>query len=415
MIGAVITLGLILLKLGVENIGLDHRIELWTYQLLHTPLPPLEHSRKPQVLVIDISRVPGGKDSPTNRAAVLQLVSSIADQGPAAIAVDIDFAPKSDGWVTDRDPEFFEHCLSLAHGRTGNRGERNPVHLYLGVSRTIAEPPDAWLGVPRFKELAVAVIKQRDVTTRMPRWIQRDGDEGARLPTLSAAIANAYLDKHEGRIPTPPKWLHWAFRWIDDGVPGGPTRKVPGTTETTDDGKFRFGSSLVNYSKLDELDRESLPVTEARSVGQFQDRMRGKVVILGDTKHTEDKFIVPGYSEPVPGTLIQACAAETFAQEPLYEFRTSVRMTLDVALSAGLLIMFARISSGEETLRSKRRKLALWYTLGLVAAVGFLLVRFLYVMWLDFIMVGLALCLHYYLEEPVHHAWGRMRAGHSAK
>jgi hypothetical protein len=40
------------------------------------------------ILVVDISKIPGGKDLLTSRARLMEIVKAIADQEPKGIAVD---------------------------------------------------------------------------------------------------------------------------------------------------------------------------------------------------------------------------------------------------------------------------------------------------------------------------------------
>lgn len=158
--------------------------EKWLFANLQRLLPSF--SEDLPVLVVDTSRIPGGKDQVTSREALKQTLTAIVAQRPAGVGVDIDFSPDVDGWQLDDDPKFFDFCLALT--------KESGVPIYLGVYRTIGENSDTWLGSAKYKGLAAALRAEND-TMRLPKWIQTRNSE-EKLPLMSAALADSYQRSH---------------------------------------------------------------------------------------------------------------------------------------------------------------------------------------------------------------------------
>lgn len=369
-IGFAATMLLLLTKMAIERTETGREVDVRTFQLLQGFLPGLTREHLP-VVVADISRIPGGKDGPTPRAALRELLVAIADQAPRAIAVDIDFSPKPDGWVTDDDPAFFDFCLDLSR--------RKQVPIFLGVFRSFQEKADAWLGLPEYQSLAAAGLGRPADPRRLPRWVDT-GD--ARLPTIGSALASAYL----ADLPQPPGWISWALERADAKHAGEAAHIV---------------DVLVNYSKLDQIDSEHLTFTRPDTVKDLGELLRGRLLLLGDVASPMDAFTVPGRQEVVPGVYLMASVAYTIAFEPLYEFSHGARIALDGLIS--MIIVFGAYRIAERSgrgIKGRRRRGRFVLAMVLVVlAFGVALVRVGGIMWFDFLFAPFAILLHPRVED----------------
>jgi CHASE2 domain-containing sensor protein len=380
-VGLLVTLLLVTGKMLLEKTVIGHRAEALTFEFLQGQLSPFNRKERLPVLVVDISQIPGGKAGEiTPRKPLAEIIEAIADQQPRAIAIDIDFSPDRQGWRTDNDPDFFDHCLKIR--------EEKGVPIFLGVNRTSRAPTDTWLGVPKYKELAVT-IAARDNTTRMYRWIQAKGNP-ERLRALSAALA----ESHPQTLPKPPQWLAWAIRTTNEDA------EPLDHSETG----FAFSDMLVNYSKLEAIRKGTISTITSQSVREEGTRFTKRLVILGDAEEFTDAFCVTGRERPIAGVYLHACAAYTVVTEPLYEFKETVRLALDIILSFLIimrvaLIRFLHMREGQAFAWHKRQATFIKQAVIFVIVGGMALVRFGEILWLDFFLVAFALLLHPSVER----------------
>jgi len=413
IIGIIVTGVLLAFKMIIDHTPVGHRLDLLAYQVLHGQFAPFDTAKRPPVVVVDTSNIPGGKDAPTSRLSLQHLVDAIAEKTPRAIAIDIDLSPDENGWKVKKtvrdaqghittlgDPDFFDHCLLVGQGRREDLSYKQPVTIYVGVYRTIAEPPESWLGLDKYKDLAVALIGRKEDLTRMPQWVMRPGEHSERLRTLSAALSKSYVQKEERGLPGPPGWLEWMLTVMPYQITPTQQDVISGSQLPAVSG-FEYASSLVNFSKLEEIEREDLSCTSDGDPGDLGDKITDRMVILGDIASATDKFNLPVRSEPVPGALVQACAALTFATDPVYEFKTSVQIGLDIIVSGLLIWLLARDDQEEDSEDGKKQSRILVCTILGVLIVGIVLVRWLYIMWFDFIAVAIALGFHPVLERRI--------------
>jgi CHASE2 domain-containing sensor protein len=381
-VGLGITLLLVAAKLLIERQPIGHRSEILTYEFLQGQLSPFSADERLPVLVVDISKIVADKDGRTPRGPLMRLIEAIANQGAKAIAIDVDFAPTITGWSSpeddpEPDPKIFEFCLKLKRDKG--------VPVFLGVYYTRAEEADAWLGSLKYKELAAAGVAPEDDVSKMPRWIQTIG-VADRLPTLSASLANAYQES----LPGPPKWLAWSIETTDDHQHG---------VERQVGNELRIAETLVNYSKLEQLQHEYIGTITPDSVKEEGEKFRGRMVILGDANRFIDPFVVPGRSSAIGGVYLEASHAYTLAIEPLYEFKHSIRLVLDLVISIAIIlgvagIRYRHLKEGEKFHWHKWQSRFIYATVALVIFAGILLVRWWGIMWLDFFLVVFALLLH---------------------
>lgn len=391
-------------KVVFERSSWGSDLQLWVFGKLQKQLGSID--RNNPVVLLDISGLQGEKpgDVPLlcekesggatrGRKPVHcleEIIGALADQRPLAIAVDVDFSPKPTGYATEDDDKFFDYCLDLKRMRN--------LPIFLAVNRTKAAPPEAWLGDEKYKELAVAVAANKNDTSRMPLSVKATVSPEP-LNTLSNALAQVYGQKESSR---PPSWIRGALK-DDEHKPHVETQQE-GSELTYDD-------RLVNYSKLDAMEREAKTDISSESVAQTGSWYSDKLVILGNVKHpvAPDIFIIPGRTVPVGGVMLHASATYTLTKEPLFEFAPGVRLGIDLAI-AGLIIAAVAVA------RYRRPDDLSWKGLQSASVVVSVLVVFIAgwglvwasgVMWLDFPLVAGALFLHPKLETRLE-SWLRL-------
>jgi len=362
-------------KVGFEHLQWSHRIEILAFEFLQGVMPQFSSTDRLPVFVVDMSKIPGGKDSVTLRADLRNLIEAIVKQRPKAVAIDVDFSPDEKGWRDDNDPAFFNFCLDISK-QTG-------IPVFLGVYRTRMALPDTWLGSAKYKDLAVDIMFPAEVF-RVPLKFPRSGQ----LPALSAALADAYAKPDA--LPEPPQWLKRVVKRPQEGI-------------------------LVNYSKLDQIKHETLPLTNPTCVTEFgRPFFDGRMVLIGDATGALDHRYVPGRFETAPGVYVHACAAYTLAKEPLYEPTLKAKIVADVivALLVILGVAWARFRHVEAESPFSWHSLEFkWINraIVLVSIVGIVLVRWAGIMWLDFLLVIYALRLHPNVEQWFKDLWGRKK------
>lgn len=384
ILGTVISLALILTTAYARTTWWGHQLERLTFEWLERQFDSFASDERLPVQVVDISKISGGKGHVTSRDILQELLEAIANERPRAIAVDIDFSLDETGWKTDADPKFFDFCLQLQRSKG--------VPIFLGVFGGSTEPSDRWLGVSEYKDLAAALLVIKGDPMRIPRWVHVN-DSPDKLPTLAAALANSY----EPNQPQPPKWLRWAIEKDDQGDHGA-QREVQNNLHSSD--------ILINYSKLEQLQHETISTISAKSVSEAGYYFTDKMIILGDAHDYCDPFVVIGRDEAVPGVFVEAAAAYTLAVDPLYELTAVSRLILDVTIAAFIILglwLMRRIYVNKRPGPVFERKATVFIVLTMVAvfAFGLILVRVLSVIWLDFVFVGLALLLHPALERKL--------------
>jgi CHASE2 domain-containing sensor protein len=386
-IGLAIAAILIATKMFIESkTEFGYRLQLLTYEILLRRLSAFNAETRLPVLVLDVSRIPGGKGGQvTPRDSLREMINAISKYHPSAIGVDIDFSPNEQGWITENDPRFFDFCLGITRDQH--------VPIYLGIHRTGNGPPRAWLGLIQYRDLAVSIdIAQEGrtrSTTRIPQVIIiENGPTAEQLPTMSFALTRKYQLEHPA--PKPPEFLRTV---LED--PSDP-KYVP----------------LVNYSKLDQVKHETIAATRAGTVNDLKDFFTGKMVILGDATEAVDQFEPPGYG-PTPGVYAHASAAYTFAVEPLFEFTNKTRIILDGAISVLVVVGVAwrRFGSRSGTDvnhgSTKWRARFLYCVVATIILSGVVLITWLHVVWLDFVLVLFALLLHPSAERWLGNLWKR--------
>lgn len=393
-IGMAITLLLLGGKILFEKWSWGHIAERWTYEFLQMQLTPFDPKKDMPIVVVDIGQQPGGTPrEATSREYLTKLIEALVEREPSAIAIDEDFSTNGTGWVTDDDPEFFKFCLK----------RRKQIPIFLGVHEARAAGPNTWLGLPEYREMAVALNGPKGDTSRMPLWVQYPS-VGEKLPSIGFALAREYMKS----APKPKwQWPGWAVYLTTDNLPGR-QRHVVGFKD-----EYDVAEALVNYSKLELIQKLTPPTINTDFIKNSDDMFHNKMVLIGASTFATDASNVPGRDETFAGVLLHACTAYTLAKEPLYEFTNSLRWKLDLGISA-LVLLSVALMRFVSIKRSKKFPLERWQsrliylTVFLVIGTGIGLVRWGGVMWLDFILVIAALLMHPGVEVHLKRLWNKV-------
>ena len=388
------------LKIFVEHHSLGQSLEEWTYVRLQRLVAPKYRQKDSlPVVVLDMHKIPGGKSGEsgdvTSRKRLTELVEDVVKQEPIAIAIDVDFSTEDGDWVTKEDPKFFNYCLTVR--------KEHGIPIFLGIYKSIAAHPDEWLNASEYKPLAAALIMPEKDTRRIPVWLQvKNSPE--QMPTLSAALARVYSEPPA----EPPGWLAWAVQ--------------KGEEHSGD--HYSYANVLMNYSNLETLEETRVKLLEQPDPNQRllivdPDKLRNKLVVIGDAEQAVDKFPVPGIVPDVPGVYLHASAVYTLVSQPLYEFKHSVRFILDLVVSSIIILSVAAIRfrpprKGERFPRERVQNFFVSLAFILVLLAGVLLARYGNVMWQDVTLVLLlTFLLHPWVEKIWH--WLKRRLGKNSQ
>ncbi len=373
-----------------------HRLELSAFEFLQNRLPTTAKERLP-IVVVDIGKVPGGKDGFTPRAKLREIISALIKHRPAAIGIDVNFSPGPTGWKLDDDPKFFDYCLAVK--------EETGIPIYLAVYESQFEPPDGWLGLPQYKELAAASVVDPDDTRRIPVWIKSD-TSSERLHTISAALAKSYSPS----LPGPVNFLSGKLESLSD--------HEFGLVRAED--RMRFGMSLVNYRRHNDISKETLPNVSTTSIDEAGERFTGRMVLVADATNAQDSFVVAGHGQ-LPGCYVIASAAYTLAADPLFEFNFKWRLIFDLIFAALLIsgIEIARrkfVTKIEGSRFHKARRSVTFLVASLVFLASLAAILFLHVVWFDFPAIIASTFLHTRIEHSISSWWSKSKShGRSSK
>jgi CHASE2 domain-containing sensor protein len=386
--GLLVGLLLVLVKIALEISPFGLWAEKQVYSLLVEQMP--KFSRKgPDVAIVDIAHIKGGDNpatgtlEPSSRGALLELLEALALERPLAIGLDIDFSPTPEGWVSSEDPAFLERCLEI-----NARG----IPVRLGIYRTMREPREAWLGTPKYAPLAASLWLPTEDTRRLPRDMTVEGSYD-RLLILGAALAQAVSPAPEER------WHAFLTQAVIER-----TRIFEPNTPA-----IRTTDVLINYSRHDQIMREMLPMATPADVVKHRDKLRGKILLIGDGHAPSGKDMFPVPNEEInhaPGVMLHASLANTMFREPLYELTHAARLLIDVLIL--LVVLIAIVITKRRTRRQTPRqaqaielRVIRWTVLAVVVA-GFSLVIYFQVLWLDFLLVCFFLLIHTRVEQWFH-------------
>ncbi len=379
LVGCVIVALLVVGKILVEDSGLGRQFDQFAYNLIQWRMPGPSMSDETPVVVVDITDLPpdyriiAGRMVPvTSRTNLLSLLDAIVAEQPKGIGIDVDFSPQDGAFIDAmNDPAFFQACLSL------RRNSGRPVSL--GIFRTRKQEKETWLLKPEFSDLA-ATIRVPVQNRRMPLWDQAVATQ-ARCPGLGAALVSDAAQ----RLPKPVRWLSWAMETVaeHDVTP-----------------ELRTAEFFINYAPMRLLEKERIQAGDAAAIRALRHRIAGRYVLLGYATpgDAKDTFNLAGQIDPVPGVYLHACAICTLLQgRPFYELKAAGRVALDVlfgVLVLGSVTLISRYYSLRESSKGKVQRVITWAAIWLIILVGIALVRVVHLIWLDFLLVCIALLVH---------------------
>lgn len=380
-----ITTGILLAaKIVFEQTDPGQRLEAYGYETLQSYLPYFTPRADMPVVVINIDKLEGGKeDHPTPRHDLEVILDALAKERPKAIALDMDFSPTEDhAWQAADDPDFFDFCLRL---------KNNGTPIFLGIDRTDESLPNAWLGREEYKPLAVGISFQPPVINRVILWYKPAGTS-EKLPSLSLALAKSYRES----LLKPPTLLAPLLVEV---------KSYEQEVEESDRSGYVYSEALVNYSMLEAIELETRSTISAASIAEDGERFRNRLVLIGRMSDARDKHVVPGRSTPIPSVLLQASATYTVVKSPLFEFTHKARILIDALLPLSVLTLIAilrhRNRQNADYDWHKKEWLTFIALVGLVFIGGIVLVRWVGVVWFDFLVVMIALSFHPALEKKV--------------
>lgn len=390
---------LIFVKIQVEDSYVGRWFTARGYELLHTFISPFDREKDLPVVVVDISDLRGDPDGTTPAKSLQEIVEALVASKAKAIAIDIDFSPRADPQATlnagaraDGDEDFFE----FLHEQKGNG-----VPVFVGAYN-IGVEPKKWLGLEEYKDLAADMSVFDEDTTQVPMWLRCGG--GEKLNSLSYALAEAAGNKTRSTFlsklllvdPEAEENLKTVLKKDENG------KEVP----------CRRAFTFVNYAKLELMQKLTIQATNRDSIisarnEEGQSRFAGKLVVIGNTQRGKafDCFVVLGRYRPVTGSYIHASAAYSLVDEPVYKFKHWVTIILDLLL--GLVVVFGLFFVRWRHRGDTQFSSHLWesrfitFSILITLLLGFLLVRFFNVLWLDFFLVIFALLLHSKVQESV--------------
>jgi hypothetical protein len=425
---------MLVLKAGIDATLLGSQIQEVAYVYL---LTALHHEDDPPITIVDLAASFPKQNGVTSRKALTAMLQVIADRSPRAIGIDIDFSPQADNYSDpSEDEDFFRSCLRL---NTRNTGPHVPV--FLGIYRTACDPSSQWLGPnTEFQLLAANIGVNASDTREMPLWTRTELPD-SKGPSLSYALANAYLAAlpgGHGTEATVRNYLPEMYRQVGEapfvrrvsaeqpnlggscGLDGG------------QDNDYTVGQFLVNYSPLEKLENPkqfvswdqlitadgiqggTRHITKKPLDDKFDQIFGGKIVLIGNASVVpKDVFAVP-HTKIHLGLFLHACAVNTLINQPLYEPTDRGRWLLDVSISTTILLgviltrLFYCLKTGADlNATALHRFFTGVVVLGIL--LQFVLINYLHFIWDDFIFVSIALMLHSLLEHRIAQvpAWSK--------
>jgi len=423
------------------------------YAFIQARLAMTREDSPTQVAVVDITGLPpckvdDGKEIIYPRQALKEALDAVQASNPAAVGVDIDFAPGPDvscdspqrpaspdqPWdFTDRGgPQLFQFVLD----------KKQPI--FLGVFRTQDLPPSKWLGGEAYKGLAAALLVPPEGGVReengptpyaerngrlrfMPRAVRtRDGT----LLSMSAAL---YGHHFSGKASLRqwlakffrPAWRNALFRTEKSENPG--------------EGVF-VDEYLVDFSAIQELEEKHATFRNGTLYVPPTQNLGHKLVLLGyigkskpstfgkgegkngasnypggseaEPEGNTDRFPLGSTGEMKAGVYWHACGADTLIRGVLVWPTRTGSVVLDALfyLPIILIILVSRLRSKKEISAHKMESIFTKAAAALVVIAGLVLINVTRVVWDDFVLVAVLVALHPWLAELAEGAIGVLRS-----
>jgi CHASE2 domain-containing sensor protein len=399
-VGLVVVVILILVKTTlIEDSSYGDWFNAFGYEVLHSFKPPFNPEKEPSVVVLDISDLKRESDGTTPAKSLREIIEALVESRVKAIAIDIDFSPRIDaeepiktGARAEDDPEFFSYL---------HEERKKGIPVFVGAFGFGPETK-TWLGLEEYKDLAADITIFDEDTTQVPRWLQCP--EGEKLNSLSMSMAEA-----SGVHPGPRSWLK---RFLKDPEAAESLSEYPMKDKGGRVIPCKRAFTLVNYSKLELMQLLIVQPLDRRSVllaknAEGNSKFENKLVIIGNAQRTKasDMFVVIGRHKPIPGVFLNAAATYTLVDEPIFEFKRSVTITLDLLVGlfvvGGLFALRFRHRGDAEYSINLSESVLIFVLILVTVLFGIILVKALDVLWLDFSLVLFALLLHSKVQEWV--------------
>jgi CHASE2 domain-containing sensor protein len=338
------------------------------------------------VTLVDIGNLhPDSKSQVTPRKDLKTLLTAIAAYEPAAIGIDIDFAPETIGsnlkFVDKGDPDFFAFCENLS--------KSTPV--YLGIFRTQRLPQSLWLGLPTYSRLAAGLLVEPVPVESI--WSVSNSKENSddkttadvSSPTMSTALASKV-----GLAE--PKLLQNLFKRV---------HKMEVTKDVS------FDVFHINYGVRQRLIDTAIVVDQKdfRSLDELKIRLRpkgndlkGNIVLIGDVNNAKQGDLFPDPASnrmPLPGVVVQACAVNSLIDSPLYVLPDFNDFLFDLFVSLAILaiVIVIRFVSSDGLNHERLMVFANFSGAALILLFGWIL-NTNGVRWADFLLLSIGLLLH---------------------
>ncbi len=393
-------------------------LEEAVYTLLQTRL---SNDKKLPVVVVDISALDaaGNKDGGA-RTQLEKVIYEIAVQRPRAIGIDIDFSPEEKTWTDRGGPPLFERLLDLQQ-------QFRPLKIFVGVDRSKYGTSEDWLGLEKYRELAVMLALPAKGNRRMPLWIARGNtascqiyinmlklkveddtetipDEGLSscLPSMSAELAIQYGTKED------PSRVRTLLRQVG--------RRLE-REKVKPEQQISTASYLVDYGQVQRLREQTVSVVDGKIVPAVD--FAGKIVILGNTQWeaTLDKYPIPPWQTEVAGVYFHASGTNTLIDGPLIELTEMESLSLDVLSAIAVAIVTLLLLEIKFLKKRTSEELVGWVVTWILvvglAVLGYGVVRETRILWTDWLWICVALLIHGWMERRFD--WACHRVTHALK
>ncbi|MBI5708309.1 MAG: CHASE2 domain-containing protein [Armatimonadetes bacterium] len=406
----------------MEHTDFGRKMRLSGYERLVASVT--DGNRSLPVTFVDIEKRFDKPDGATDLNNLKSLLLEVADLEPAAVAIDIDFgahsvenAPaSSDGARELRYLDEAEIVLKTAKQLTDSG-----IPVYLAVREHLEfQNKDDFLG-PGYSDLVVhplrpddalngQVLAIGDITIPGPEsgaiGTKSESETGMRIPSLSHALANAYLAQFGETRPVGSPFLE---RYSEFGDAIRPLRTEDGPSDALKGKVLEGREFLLNTACLSRIkaDRIEAQATAPMLRGdRLREKIKGKSVLIGSSKDEFDQFTMPVTGEREYGPYFHAMAVVTETNSPLYEFRPWFASLLAI-LAGAFVLLVSQVSLRRTIAHSRQVSGSLASNLATAGAVAILLVgggmlaaRW-QILWTEYLLVAFLLAFHPTLHQRV--------------
>jgi CHASE2 domain-containing sensor protein len=382
---------LVLAAIGVEHTRVGNALLLAAYEWQQGSF----HSGGESIKIVDISliqsvcsKATGSTRTVTPRDTLLEVLQAVADDDPAAIAIDINFSPDDNGeYMSPEDPAFLEACARLT-----SHPKNKHIPVFVGVNTEPKRRSAKLLQDARVAPLA-ACIGIKDDTRTLPLVVE---EEGFTTKSLCARLAD--VKKSGVSDGTSRRWPSWLAVSQFEDVEGDARAEV----------------FLVDYSSLDALEKRDVTLPSINPV-VIRDAYRGrssffrdKLVLVGiaqlgvatDTFNVLTRIGKP----PVPGIYIHACGVNTLLTGRLAELTPIGRALVDALMSLTALAPVALIRwlFRHRNVAERRLKwLSYLIMAGAVYVAAGWVCYYMRLLWVDYYVVIITLVAHPFIEPQL--------------